>query len=84
MLRETGITASAVPKIIRAIGVVAQVVEGASSAPTKLPTRTISGMIEPARAQLRLRIQTFLKSVVKAIFIGNSQYRRGGVGKGIA
>ena len=79
MLRETGITASAVPKIISAIGVVAQAAEGASSAPTKLPTRTISGIIEPARAQLRLRIQTFLKSAVNIIFIGVSQYRCGGL-----
>jgi hypothetical protein len=75
MLRETGITASAVPKIIRAIGIVAQAAEGASSAPTKLPTRTIKGIIEPARAQLRLRTQTFLKSVLKAIFIRASQFR---------
>ena len=77
MLRETGITASVVPKIISAIGVVAQAAEGARSVPTKLPTRTIKGIIEPARAQLRLRIQTFLKSVVKAIFIRASQFRLG-------
>ena len=59
---------TAVPMTVSAIGRVAQVELGASSAPTRLPTNIIRVIIEAARALLRVNTQTLRKPGVKNIF----------------
>ena len=66
----TGITVTAVPRIIMAIGAVAHEVEGASSAPTREPASTIRVMIDPPSALLMLSMQTFLKPGADMMLMG--------------
>lgn len=65
-------TLQAVPKIIRAMGAVAQSGEGARLLPASVPARCINGRVEPAIALLKLSIQTFLNVFEKMIFIATS------------
>ena len=57
------------PQIIKAIGAVAQLDEGASCAPISELASAINGMTEPLRAQLTQSIQTFLNVRSKMILI---------------
>ena len=70
----TGTTLMAVPVIIKAMGAVAHAAEGANCAPIRVPAKTISGMVDPANAQLMLSIQTFLKSLCEIMLIGLSLF----------
>ena len=70
----TGTTLMAVPVIIKAMGAVAHSAEGANCEPIRVPAKTISGMVDPANAQLMLSIQTFLKSLCDIILIGLSLF----------
>ena len=73
MVRLTGITLQAVPKIISAMGAVDQSGEGAKWLPTKLPAKCISGKVDPATALLKLNTQAFLNVLEKTVFIENSR-----------
>ena len=72
MVRLTGITLQAVPKIINAMGAVDQSEEGAKRLPAKVPAKCISGNVEPATALLKLNTQAFLNVLEKTVFIENS------------
>ena len=69
MVRLTGTTLHAVPRIISAMGAVAQSGEGASRLPAKVPAKCISGNVEPATALLKLSTQAFLNVLEKMILI---------------
>jgi hypothetical protein len=58
-------TLAAEPIIISALGAVAQIFDGAMSVPIKPPSSIIIVPAEPARAELMLSIQAFLKVVEK-------------------
>ena len=60
IVRETGTTLLAVPNIIKAMGAVAQLGEGAKVLPASVPAKCIRGKIEPATALLRLNTHAFL------------------------
>ena len=65
MIFDTKITLQAVPKIIKAIGAVAQSGEGAKLLPASVPAKCINGSVDPAIALLRLSIQAFLNTLEK-------------------
>jgi len=69
MVRLTGITLDAVPRIISAMGAVAQSGEGAKRLPARVPAKYISGSVEPATALLKLSAQAFLNVLEKMILI---------------
>lgn len=72
MVRLTGMTLQAVPKIISAMGAVDQSGEGAKRLPARVPAKCISGNVEPATALLKLNTQAFLNVLEKMVLIKNS------------